>query len=199
MLKKARREGEKKMAKKQQKKREIEEMEESEEEGSEINMEDYDVEEISNPDNEEYQGESEDEYGDEEGEDEMEEGEFEMEEDEDEDEEGFGESDSERYDRPDGISMTVTDLERLYEIKNGKVVKREGVVNEFENVVPKKKDKKQADKKEEKTPNNKKERPQVTADLLEVKTVEKKNKRKSEQELDGGAVKKQRVTFNNLQ
>lgn len=185
LLKKAKREGEKKDKARSKMKKMQDLGSEEDDEGSEINMEDYEVEEISNPENEEYEGESEDEYGQEEGEDEMEEGEFEM------DEDDFGESSSERYDRADGISMNVADLEKLYEIKNGKVVKREGVVNKFESVVPKKQEK-------EKPAKRKEAKPQVTADLLEVKTVEKKNKRKNENDEDDLPVKKQRVTFNNL-
>lgn len=58
-----------------------------------------------------------------------------MEEDDydEEDEEGFGEEDDKKYDRDDGISMNIADLEKLYEFKNGKLTKKAGVVNEFEN------------------------------------------------------------------
>ena len=48
------------------------------------------------------------------------------------------EEDNSKYDRDDGVSMNITDLEKLYEFKNGKLVKKAGVVNEFESKEPKK-------------------------------------------------------------
>jgi hypothetical protein len=106
-------------------------------------MDEYDMEDVSDPENEVYKSEededNEDDYDDEEaGEDELEE---ELEEegldDEDYDDEDFDEND--KYDRDDGLSMSITDLEKLYEIKNGKIIKRPGVVNEFETKEPKNK------------------------------------------------------------
>ena len=110
------------------------------ENGSEIDMDDYDMEEESNPDNEVYQKSSDDEASDrEEGEDEMEEegedeeygDEEDMEDDmEDDLEDEYDEEDEEARDSDTGVNMNIRDLEKLYEMKNGKLVKKAQTADE---------------------------------------------------------------------
>ncbi|CDW81145.1 UNKNOWN [Stylonychia lemnae] len=200
MLKRARKQEKKRLSQLKQKQAlpdDVEEYDEEEDnESEEIDMEEYDVEEESDPENEVYVKKSkarnqeeeeddeediEDDYDEENLEDMDEEMEEDIEDEYDDEQELF--EDDKQGGR--GISMNIQEIEKLYEIKNGKAVIKS------DNSKDQKRDKKDKDTKKSKKQSQ-------NDDQLDVLENKKDKKSKSKPE-DSQVLKKKKITFNDLQ